>query len=67
MVTAVAITAVVVAVYLAWCALSPDSVPSSGVFMTIGFVVTLCGGLPIGFALALAALIFIWVEGTLRA
>jgi len=25
----------------------------------------LCGGLPIGFALALAALLFIWVEGTL--
>ncbi|HEY6717444.1 MAG TPA: TRAP transporter permease, partial [Reyranella sp.] len=27
--------------------------------------VTLCGGLPIGFALALAALVFIWVEGNL--
>ena len=33
--------------------------------MLIGFVLTLVGGLPIGFALALAALIFIWVEGTL--
>jgi tripartite ATP-independent transporter DctM subunit len=65
MATAIAITVVVVGVYLAWCALAPDSVPSSGVFMTIGFVVTLCGGLPIGFALALAALTFIWVEGTL--
>ena len=33
--------------------------------MLIGFFITLFGGLPIGFALALAALIFIWVEGTL--
>ncbi len=33
--------------------------------MMLGFVVTLAGGLPIGFALALAALTFIWVEGTL--
>src|SRR6202047_4513984 len=33
--------------------------------MLIGFFVTLVGGLPIGFALALAALIFIWVEGNL--
>jgi tripartite ATP-independent transporter DctM subunit len=31
----------------------------------VGFFVTLFGGLPIGFALALAALTFIWVEGTL--
>jgi tripartite ATP-independent transporter DctM subunit len=33
--------------------------------MLLGFFVTLAGGLPIGFALALSALIFIWVEGTL--
>src|SRR6266571_8125221 len=33
--------------------------------MLIGFVVSLCGGMAIGFALALAALTFIWVEGTL--
>ena len=39
--------------------------PSSGTLMLIGFFITLFGGLPIGFALALAALIFIWVEGTL--
>ncbi len=45
--------------------LSPNTVPSSGTLMLIGFFVTLFGGLPIGFALALAALIFIWVEGTL--
>jgi tripartite ATP-independent transporter DctM subunit len=57
--------ALVVAVYAAWDRLLPASVPSSGTFMLLGFVVTLCGGLPIGFALALAALTFIWVEGTL--
>jgi tripartite ATP-independent transporter DctM subunit len=53
-------TAVITGLYLAW-----DSVPSSGTLMLVGFFVTLFGGLPIGFALALAALIFIWVEGTL--
>ena len=58
-------TALVVAVYAAWDRLLPASVPSSSTFMLLGFVVTLCGGLPIGFALALAALTFIWVEGTL--
>ena len=51
--------------YLAWDFLAPDTVPSSGTLMLIGFFITLFGGLPIGFALALAALIFIWVEGTL--
>ena len=39
--------------------------PSSGALMLAGFALTLAGGLPIGFALALAALIFIWAEGTL--
>jgi tripartite ATP-independent transporter DctM subunit len=58
-------TALVVALYATWDRLLPASVPSSGTFMLLGFVVTLCGGLPIGFALALAALTFIWVEGTL--
>ncbi|WFU43147.1 TRAP transporter large permease subunit [Bradyrhizobium sp. CB82] len=57
--------AVVTGLYLAWDALLPASVPSSGTVMLIGFFVTLFGGLPIGFALALAALIFIWVEGSL--
>src|SRR5947209_6226830 len=51
--------------YLTWDYLSPSSVPSSGTLMLIGFFVTLFGGLPIGFALALAALLFIWVEGAL--
>jgi tripartite ATP-independent transporter DctM subunit len=55
----------IAAFYLAWDFLAPDTVPSSGTLMLIGFFITLFGGLPIGFALALAALIFIWVEGTL--
>ncbi len=55
----------VVGAYLAWDGLAPASVPSSGTLMLAGFFVTLFGGLPIGFALALAALTFIWVEGTL--
>jgi len=64
-VTGVMVTALIAALYLAWDFLAPDSVPSSGVLMLIGFFVALFGSLPIGFALALAALIFIWVEGTL--
>jgi tripartite ATP-independent transporter DctM subunit len=59
------ITALVAGAYLAWDYLSPATVPASSTLMLIGFFITLFGGLPIGFALALAALIFIWVEGTL--
>jgi tripartite ATP-independent transporter DctM subunit len=55
----------IAAAYLAWNFASPDTVPSSGTLMLAGFFITLFGGLPIGYALALAALIFIWVEGTL--
>jgi tripartite ATP-independent transporter DctM subunit len=65
MIAGVIVTALIVGIYFAWDALSPASVPSSGTLMLVGFFVTLFGGLPIGFALALAALIFIWVEGTL--
>jgi tripartite ATP-independent transporter DctM subunit len=65
MIAGIIATAVVVGLYLAWDGLAPDTVPSSGTMMMLGFAVTLAGGLPIGFALALAALTFIWVEGTL--
>src|SRR2546421_4963915 len=58
-------TALIAGLYLAWDLLAPASVPSSGTLMFIGFFLTLFGGLPIGFALALAALIFIWAEGAL--
>jgi tripartite ATP-independent transporter DctM subunit len=64
-VAGVATTTVIAGLYWAWDWLAPASVPSSGSMMLTGFVVTLAGGLPIGFALALAALTFIWVEGTL--
>jgi tripartite ATP-independent transporter DctM subunit len=62
---AIVVTGLVAGLYLLWDFLSPDTVPSSSSLMVLGFLVTLIGGLPIGFALALAALIFIWVEGTL--
>jgi tripartite ATP-independent transporter DctM subunit len=65
MIAGVVATGVVVGLYLAWDWLLPASVPSSGTLMLAGFFITLFGGLPIGFALALAALTFIWVEGTL--
>jgi tripartite ATP-independent transporter DctM subunit len=58
-------TAMIAGFYLAWELLAPESVPSSGALMLASFFITLFGGLPIGFALALAALTFIWVEGTL--
>jgi len=58
-------TGIIAALYLGWDLVAPASVPSSGILMLVGFFLTLLGGLPIGFALALAALIFIWVEGTL--
>src|SRR3954465_2256963 len=55
----------IAAIWWTWDFLSPATVPSSQVLMLVGFFLTLFGGLPIGFALALGALIFIWVEGTL--
>ncbi len=64
-ISGIAATALIAGLYLAWDRLAPASVPSSGALMLTGFAVTLAGGLPIGFALALAALTFIWVEGTL--
>ena len=37
----------------------------AGLAMLVGFVVCLVGGMPIGFVLALSALVFVWIEGTL--
>jgi tripartite ATP-independent transporter DctM subunit len=59
------IVALAALLYAIWENLSPGTVPSPMTLMLLGFFVTLCGGLPIGFALALAALVFIWVEGAL--
>jgi tripartite ATP-independent transporter DctM subunit len=55
----------VVGLWFAWTGLAPDSTPQAGPLMLAGFVVCLVGGVPIGFALALSALIYLWVEGTL--
>jgi tripartite ATP-independent transporter DctM subunit len=65
MVAGIVANGLIVGLYLAWDFVAPTSVPSSGTLMLAGFFITLLGGLPIGFALALAALTFIWVEGTL--
>ncbi len=62
---AAAILVAVAGIFLSGDALIPDAMPSSGALMLVGFVLTMAGGLPIGFALALAALIFIWAEGSL--
>lgn len=63
--TALLVTGGLAAVAYAWSTLSPDTMPGAGSLMLAGFVVCLVGGMPIGFALALAALIFIWVDGSL--
>src|ERR1700676_2923126 len=65
MIAGIVATGLVAGLYWAWDFAAPASVPSSGALMGAGFFITLFGGLPIGFALALAALTFIWVEGTL--
>ena len=65
LISAVVVLALAAALYLAASVFVPAIVPSSAALMALGFVVTLCGGLPIGFALALAALIYIWVEGNI--
>jgi tripartite ATP-independent transporter DctM subunit len=62
---AVAAIAALAGLWLAWNELSPKTVPGAGPLMLLGFVVSLAGGMAIGFALALAALIFIWAEGAL--
>jgi tripartite ATP-independent transporter DctM subunit len=65
MIAGIAATTLIAGIWWTWDFLAPASVPSSQTLMLVGFFLTLFGGLPIGFALALAALIFIWVEGTL--
>jgi TRAP-type C4-dicarboxylate transport system permease small subunit len=60
-----AVTGLLGTAFIALSAFFPALAPSPGMCMLVGFIVTLLGGLPIGFALALTALIFIWVEGAL--
>ena len=64
-VSGLAATALIAGLYLTLDYFAPALTPSSGTLVTAGFFVTLLGGLPIGFALALAAMVFIWVEGSL--
>jgi len=64
-VVALAIIAALAGLWLGWNTLSPRSAPGPAPLMVLGFVASLMGGMAIGFALALAALIFIWVEGAL--
>ena len=61
----VAILAIIVVAYVAWTSVLPNAVPSSSSLMLAALVVTLFGGLPIGFVLVLAALVFVLTEGTL--
>lgn len=64
-VVAIVTVALVAGLHSLWATWLPDTVPSSMALMLVGFFLVLVGGLPIGFALALGALIFIWAEGTL--
>jgi hypothetical protein len=62
---AVAILAGIAAIYVAWATLAPDTLPSSGVLMLAALLITLFGGLPVGFVLILAALVYVETDGSL--
>ena len=57
--------AVLAGIWYGWSEFAPDSVPDSGLLMLAAFLVCLFAGMPIGFVLALSALVFVWVEGTI--
>lgn len=61
----IAIAGVLAGAWCGWAALSPESLPGPGAPMLAAFVVCLVAGMPIGFVLALAALVYVWVEGSL--
>lgn len=44
---------------------APDAIPDPIILLVLGFLVCLVAGIPIAFALAFAALIFIWTDGSL--
>ncbi len=46
-----------------WGASSDE--PNASLIMLAGFLICLVGGMPIGFVLALSALLFVWIEGAL--
>jgi tripartite ATP-independent transporter DctM subunit len=62
---AVVILGVVTSAYMAWGIVSPHTLPSSSTLMLGALVVTLFGGLPIGFVLILSALVYVQTEGSL--
>jgi tripartite ATP-independent transporter DctM subunit len=64
-IAAIAIVAALTGLWLAWSEVSPRTAPGPAPLMLIGFVVSLTSGMAIGFALALAALIYILAEGAL--
>ena len=64
-VEAAAILAIVGGAFAAWAAVSPDTLPASGALMLAALIVTLFGGLPIGFVLVLAALVFVMLQGSM--
>ncbi len=61
----VGIVALIAAAGAVWIAFAPDTLPDTGWPMLLAFAIVLALGMPIGFALALAALIYIWVDGSL--
>jgi len=62
---AAAAVAGLLAVWALWSVVAPDTMPAAPWVMLTVFVLSLVGGVPIGFVLALSTLVFIWYEGTL--
>ena len=63
--TSIILLSSLLAGYWIWASYSPSNLPSPPILMGLGFLIALCGGLPIGFTLALCALIFNWTEGSI--
>jgi hypothetical protein len=61
---ALVIVGAVAAAWFAADSTAPDAVPP-GLMMGLAFIVCLVGGEPIGFVLALSALVYVWTEGSL--
>ena len=61
---AVLAAALIAGVWLAADAMIPDAIPP-GAMMGAAFLICLVGGAPIGFVLALSALVYVWTEGSL--
>jgi len=59
----IAIAAAAGVALFGWGALSDE--PNASLIMLAGFLICLVGGMPIGFVLALSALLFVWIEGAL--